>query len=213
MPMPIIRYASDNEVIAMLERYQCPTPFHQVRTLFLGCLASPVESDWQGEIFEYVWKGTPPEFEFSKDEDESTEMILIGFWNRLADHQDEHNPFHLMRLDVKPTRASIQHLTQVRLQELDGFFRGLFGYEDALDLPESASDALDTLTEIESILVAMLPLLKDLGKPASPASMKELVSKCEQLTIIADVRINQVVLACQEARIHSKASSEPRTLH
>ncbi len=211
--MPKLPYASDNEVIAMLERYQCPTPFHQVRTLFMGCIASPVESDWQGEIFEHVWEGTPPEFEFSEDEDEFTEMILIGFWNRLADHQDENNPFHLVRLNVQPTRESIQHLTQVRLQELDGFFKGLFGYERALNLPESAGDALDTLMEIESILVAMLPLLKDLGKPAGPASMKELVSKCEQLTMIADVRINQVILACQEARHHSKSSSEPRTLH
>ena len=33
---------SDAEVIALLKRYKCPTPFHEVRTRFLGNIASPV---------------------------------------------------------------------------------------------------------------------------------------------------------------------------
>ena len=32
---------SDHDVIAMLKRYNCPVPFHTVRTLFLGSIASP----------------------------------------------------------------------------------------------------------------------------------------------------------------------------
>ena len=36
--------ASNTEVIALLQRYQCPTPFHEVRTRFLGNIASPVEA-------------------------------------------------------------------------------------------------------------------------------------------------------------------------
>jgi len=34
--------ASDAEVLALLKRYKCPTPFHEVRTRFLGSIASPV---------------------------------------------------------------------------------------------------------------------------------------------------------------------------
>ena len=34
--------ASDAEVIAMLKRCNCPPPFHEVRTRFLGNIASPV---------------------------------------------------------------------------------------------------------------------------------------------------------------------------
>ena len=34
--------ASDAEILALLERYKCPTPFHEVRTRFLGSIAAPV---------------------------------------------------------------------------------------------------------------------------------------------------------------------------
>ena len=33
--------ASDDKVRALLDRYQCPVPFHAVRTRFLGNIASP----------------------------------------------------------------------------------------------------------------------------------------------------------------------------
>ena len=33
--------ATDDEVRALLVRYRCPVPFHEVRTRFLGNIASP----------------------------------------------------------------------------------------------------------------------------------------------------------------------------
>lgn len=33
---------SDDKVVALLERHQCPVPFHEVRTRFLGNIASPL---------------------------------------------------------------------------------------------------------------------------------------------------------------------------
>ncbi len=34
----------DDEVRLLLDRYKCPIPFHEVRTRFLGNIASPVMS-------------------------------------------------------------------------------------------------------------------------------------------------------------------------
>ena len=213
MSKPIAPNASDDKVMAMLKHYQCPTPFHQVRALFMGCIASPLEKDWLAEIVDQLWEGTSPEFESPDDEEEFFEVILVGFWNQMADHQDEHNPFHLVRVDVKPTRDSIHHLAQVRMHELDAFIKGVFGDESSADFPETAAKALDTLMEVESFFASMLPLLKDLSKPASPASLKVLVSRCEELTAIANIEINQVILDCQQARYQSEPPDEPRTLH
>ncbi len=213
MSKPIAPDASDDKVMALLEQYQCPTPFHQVRALFMGCIASPVENDRLTEIVDQLWEGTPPEFESPDDEDEFFEVILVDFWNRMADHQDEHNPFHLVRVDVKPTRESIHHLAQVRMHELDAFIKGVFGDESSVDLPETAAKALNTLRDVESFFASMLPLLKDLSKPASPSSLKVLVSRCEELTAIADIEINQVVWDCQQARNQSESLEEKRTLH
>ena len=55
--------ASDAEVIAMLKRYRCPTPFHEVRTRFLGNIASPVLSASPMETIKQLWGGELPEFD------------------------------------------------------------------------------------------------------------------------------------------------------
>jgi hypothetical protein len=36
--------ATEEEVRALLERYRCPVPFHEVRTRFLGNVATPLMS-------------------------------------------------------------------------------------------------------------------------------------------------------------------------
>ena len=41
---PVPPTATDEEVRALLERYRCPVPFHEVRTRFLGNIATPVMS-------------------------------------------------------------------------------------------------------------------------------------------------------------------------
>ena len=39
---PVPPTATEKEVRALLERYHCPVPFHEVRTRFLGNVATPV---------------------------------------------------------------------------------------------------------------------------------------------------------------------------
>ena len=56
--------ASDDEVRALLARYECPLPFHEVRTLFLGNIASPSVGLSPIRVIERLWGGELPEFEF-----------------------------------------------------------------------------------------------------------------------------------------------------
>jgi hypothetical protein len=46
---------SDDEVRVLLDRYKCPVPFHEVRTRFLGNIASPVMSASPIETVRGLW--------------------------------------------------------------------------------------------------------------------------------------------------------------
>jgi hypothetical protein len=52
--------ATDEEVRAILERYRCPVPFHEVRTRFLGNIATPVMSASPIKTVEGLWGGGRP---------------------------------------------------------------------------------------------------------------------------------------------------------
>jgi hypothetical protein len=54
---------SDDEVRVLLDRYKCPVPFHQIRTRFLGNIASPVMSASPIETVRGLWGGELPPFD------------------------------------------------------------------------------------------------------------------------------------------------------
>jgi hypothetical protein len=58
-PMP----AGDEQVRTLLERYKCPVPFHEVRTRFLGNIATPVVSASPLKVVEDLWGGVLPAFD------------------------------------------------------------------------------------------------------------------------------------------------------
>ncbi len=62
--------ASDAEVIALLKRYKCQTPFHEVRTRFLGNIASPVIGASPMETVKQLWGGELPAFDSMEAVDE-----------------------------------------------------------------------------------------------------------------------------------------------
>jgi hypothetical protein len=49
--------ASDEQVRALLERYKCPVPFHEVRTRLLGNIATPSISASPMRVVEGLWGG------------------------------------------------------------------------------------------------------------------------------------------------------------
>jgi hypothetical protein len=135
---------SDQQVRALLEHYKCPVPFHEVRTRFLGNIATPVMSASPIRVVQDLWDGELPTFDSIDAANELVGALVIGLWNRLTRHQDRSLPFRLMRIETAPTREGLAALALMRRQELDGFIEGLFGREEQVDLPERAPGAVST---------------------------------------------------------------------
>jgi hypothetical protein len=92
--------ASDEQVRALLERYECRVPFHEVRTRFLGNIASPVMSASPIKVVKDLWGGELPPFDTIDEANELIGALVMGLWNRLTRHQDRRSAFHLVRLDA-----------------------------------------------------------------------------------------------------------------
>jgi hypothetical protein len=97
--------ASDEQVRALLERYRCPVPFHEVRTRFLGNIATPVMSASPMRVVEDLWGGELPVFDTIDEANELIGALVAGLWNRLTRHQDRNSPFRLTRIEPS-TRLS-----------------------------------------------------------------------------------------------------------
>jgi hypothetical protein len=207
--------ANDAEVIALLKRYRCPTPFHEVRTRFLGNIASPVMDASPMETIKQLWGGELPEFDSMEAVNELLNGLMAGLWNRLTAHQSSRNPFRLLRFDVAQTREGLAHFALVRRQEFDGFVEGLFGPEEHIELPQRAHKALGVLTQTQAILHGLLRLLEDLSVPAGPEDLKALVHHIQDITLIMETEMNKTIRSCKRARIHlrdQKPATKP-TLH
>lgn len=143
--------ATDDEVPALLNRYECPVPFHEVRTRFLGNVATPAMTASPIKMVEDLWGGELPAFDSIDAANELIGALVMGLWNRLTRHQDRDSPFRLTRIETVPTRAGLAAMALMRRQELDGFIHGLFGREEAVDLPERAHRGLDFLGQMRAI--------------------------------------------------------------
>jgi hypothetical protein len=199
----------------MLERYNCPVPFHTVRTLFLGSIASPSFHISPIQVVQSLWCGQLPAFETTDEVNALFDLLLSGLWNRLTGHQKSRDPFRLVRFNTEPTRQSLGHLAQVRRQELEGFLEGLFAGNESIDLPDKAHQALDVLFHLRDMFGSAANLLDDPSKPAAVDDLKGLLKNFQQMSIIVETEINRIVLNCERAR--KKPSNlvavDNRTLH
>lgn len=192
--------ATDDEVRALLVRYRCPVPFHEVRTRFLGNIASPGMGVSPIKVIEGLWGGKLPEFETIDAANDLVGALVMGLWNRLTRHQQRAAPFRLIRLEVPATREGMAKLARLRKEELEGFNDGLFGDKESLDLPERAHKALGTLAEIRAMLEASQVLAEDPSKPAEPDEIAVTLSHFRELTRIAEHEMHEAVLSCTRAR-------------
>ncbi len=212
---PVPPTATDEEVRVLLERYRCPAPFHEVRTRFLGNIASPIMGASPMKEVQSLWGGELPEFETIDAANELIGALVMGLWNRLTRHQERGNPFRLTRLDVPATREGLAVLALMRRQELDGFIYGLFGQETALDLPERATRRLDALGEIRALMAAVLDMASDETKPATSLDLQATLRNLREMTRISEHELHAVVLSCTRARgqmLATLPASKP-TLH
>ncbi|MGA2717143.1 MAG: hypothetical protein ABSG41_29015, partial [Bryobacteraceae bacterium] len=107
------RHSTAN-VVALLNRYQCPTPFHAVRARFMGSIVSPVPDNSPVHTIQELWGGKFPPFDSMDDLNHLLHVLMDGLWNRLTAHQTASKPFKLTRVQVKQTREGVHHYALLR---------------------------------------------------------------------------------------------------
>lgn len=201
--------ATDAQVLALLDRYQCPVPFHEVRARFLGNIASP-SSKSPIETVKSLWGGELPPFDSIDEANELIGALVMGLWNRLTRHQDRSDPFRLKRVQSRANREEIMSLATIRRQELDGFAEGLFGDAEELDLSERAVDAMTVLSTLRAMFVAIEEVTGDPTKTANEKDFAGTLDRMREMTLTAEKSIHAVVLACKRARA---SDAKRTTLH
>ena len=207
---PVI--ANEKKILALLETNACPVPFHEIRTRFLGNIATPAMSASPISVVKNLWGGELPEFESLDAVNELIGVLVNDLWNSLTRHQKRSDPFRLVRPTVTPTRDGLAQLALIRRQELDGFVEGLFSGAEELDLPPKASAALDTLGEVRAMIAGVHEVAIDPSKPAELSDIATTMKHLRELTRITEIEINRVVLDCTRARrqmIGSASNSGP----
>jgi hypothetical protein len=192
--------ASDEQVRALLEHYKCPVPFHEVRTRFLGNVATPATSASPLRVVEDLWGGELPPFDAIDQANALIGALVMGLWNRMTQHQDRASPFRLLRSETAPTREGLAALALMRRQELDGFVAGLFGRSDVIDLPERARRSLTELAEMRAAFVAVFELVSDETKSATERDMETTLRHMRDMTKSAEHEVHAIVMACARAR-------------
>ena len=183
----------------MLERYDCPMPYHAVCTHFLGamCATGPVQPM---KTLARIWNGTLPALASIDAVNELLGALINGLWNALTVHQDEGRPYRLMTFPARGTRASLACLVKTRVEELEGFLTGVFGEQERLEVPAPMGESLDTLMELEGIFAGVQGLLEDPEKPAGARDLNGLGTQLAKLTAIAEQEIHAVVMGARVLR-------------
>lgn len=107
---------SNKTVQALLAKHECPVPFHEVRTRFLGNIATPAISAAPLQIIKDLWGGELPAFDSIDAVNELLDALVQGLWNDLTRHQKRSQPFRLTRMALEPTAEDLGRYGLVRLQ-------------------------------------------------------------------------------------------------
>ena len=183
---------------ALLERYACPLPYHQVRARFMGNIATPDMTVSPMQEIQRIWNNDLPVFESKSEAEEFFGTLFQGLWNALSTHQKRTDPFKLARLATAPANLEfLARFSRVRREEIEGFVDGLFVGKDEMDLPERAHKAVSVLGEMRSLFAAVEQLA---SQPASVASITETIKHFQQMSRIAEHEINVVIQSCKKAR-------------
>ena len=203
MKKPFLGSHGIARVRALLNHAACSTAFPVVRTRFLGNIATPRLDASPVQMVTSLWGGQLPTFDTAVAANE-----LFDALNALATHQSESTPFRLTRMATQAEPEDLRRLCQIRIDELEGFIDGLFGDEEAIELPERAHEALEHLKEINAMLHGIVELLG--RQPAPPASADDVAGtlrNVRELSRIAEQELRAVVLVCTRARQHRLATS------
>ncbi len=182
-------------VQSLLSEHQCPYQFHEVRTAFMGAIASPYVVD---PIFELnaLWDGEFPELDSQEKLDEVTKTFLEDFWGLLAEHGSENAvlPFMLTPLEKATSLEEIKTHARLRGEELDAFLTGFFQDQESLELDEEVGESLDILEELVLLLTDMVNMNE--GTPLGAAELSDLADNLLKMTEMAELEMNNLIVSC-----------------
>lgn len=197
---PKFKAPTEKTVRDLLDKYACPVPYHEVRTQFLGNIASPELTASPMRVVEKLWAGELPVFDSMENANELIGALVQGLWNDLTKHQKRSQPFRLTRLNLEPSAENLARFAQVRRQELEGFVEGLFGDQDHIDLPERAHQALGHLGELRAMMAGIEDLVAHDVQAESRTELETTFKHVRELTRIMETEIHEAVLSCTKAR-------------
>ena len=199
--MPIkMKLPTEKTVRDMLNKYACPVPYHEVRTRFLGGIASPIIEASPLPIVKGLWGGQFPLFDSIDDLNELIDVLVNGLWNGLTKHQERSAPFRLLKLKLQPSAPNLGKLAQVRKEELEGFVEGLFNGQDRVDLPETAHQAHGHLGELRAMMAGIEDLVARDIQAESRSQLATTFKHVSELTKIMELEIHAAVISCAKAR-------------
>lgn len=212
---PKIPPVDAKKVRSILEKYSCPVPYHEVRTRFLGNIATPEMVASPMSVVASLWGGELPGFEDMDAVNELLDVLVNELWNNLTRHQKRTDPFHLIRMPMDPTLAGLAAYALVRCEEIDGFVEGMFCGQDVVDLPEKAYASMDVLSELHALLSGAHALAMGDATLVSDNELAATLTQVQQLTPIIEKQINSVVLSCTRARrqMHKSPDFSGPTVH
>jgi hypothetical protein len=185
------------DIKRLLKRYDCPMPYHAVRARFLGCIACPSIDTHPMQALAALWDGAMPEIENIEDANELMQGLVNGVWNPLTLLLSGNKEFRLTRMRGPSDKAGLKRFAQTRINEIDAFVDGLFGGEEAIDLPDTAHEAVEALSELASFFEAFVQFGDE---PYTEVEFGEAVLNARKLSYIAEQEINETVRACTKAR-------------
>lgn len=197
---PKFKAPTEKALRDLLDKYACPVPYHEVRTQFLGNIASPELTASPMRVVEKLWAGELPVFDSMENANELIGALVQGLWNDLTKHQKRSQPFRLTRLNLEPSAENLARFAQVRRQELEGFVEGLFGDQDHIDLPERAHQALGHLGELRAMMAGIEDLVAHDVQAESRTELETTFKHVRELTRIMETEIHEAVLSCTKAR-------------
>lgn len=192
---------SDQVIRALLERHKCPLPFHAVRALFMGNIATPDMSASPMQTISDIWGGELPEFESKAEAELLLKGLMQGLWNDLSGHQKRTSPFKLVRFKTEePSWEALARFSLARREELDNFIEGLFAGHDEIDLPEKAHNATNILGELRAMIAGVHQLSITNPTPTDVVELAGMIKQVQELSIIAEKEINVAIQSCKRAR-------------
>lgn len=196
------RPINEQAVRDLLDRYACPVPWHEVRTRFMGNIATPALSAAPLQTLKNLWGGEFPPVDSIDDLNALIDALINTFWNALTVHQKHSKPFRLLRMPSTQTLGDLGALALMRQQELEGFVEGLFNGEEQINLPERAHQAVDHLAKLRAMMAGIHQMVLREIKAESQTTLDTTFKHIRELTRIMEIEINEAILSCTRARRH-----------